>query len=121
MDRFPTLDDRGQARPDGELVVEAPCVTPGYFRRPDDPNTENHRRNRHATGDIVGYEGHDLVYRGRKDRMVKVGGFRVELGEIEAALLRHEAIAEAAIVALDGDTGTRLIAFCSRRVPACSR
>jgi acyl-CoA synthetase (AMP-forming)/AMP-acid ligase II len=94
-------------------VVEGPCVTPGYFRRPHDPNTENHRRNRHATGDIVGYEGADLVYRGRKDRMVKVGGFRVELGEIEAALLRHEAVGEAAVLALDGDTGTRLVAFCS--------
>jgi amino acid adenylation domain-containing protein len=119
--RLRVVDDRGQALSEGELgelVVEGPCVTPGYFRRPDDPNTENHRRNRHATGDIVGYEGHDLVYRGRKDRMVKVGGFRVELGEIEAALLRHEAIAEAAIVALDGDTGMRLVAFCSPGGPS---
>ncbi len=114
--RVLVVDDRGQALPPGELgelVVEGPCVTPGYFRRPHDPNTENHRRNRHATGDIVGYEGQDLVYRGRKDRMVKVGGFRVELGEIEAALLRHEAVGEAAVLAMDGDAGTRLVAFCS--------
>lgn len=97
----------------GELIVEGPCVTPGYFRRPHDPNAENHRNNRHATGDIVGYEGDELVYRGRKDRMVKLGGFRVELGEIEAALLRHAAIEEAAVLTIDGDGGTRLIAFCS--------
>jgi non-ribosomal peptide synthetase component F len=114
--RVLVVDDRGQALPPGELgelVVEGPCVTPGYFRRSDDRNTENHRRNRHATGDVVGYEGEELVYRGRKDRMVKLGGFRVELGEIEAALLRHEAVGEAAVLALDGDAGPRLVAFCS--------
>ncbi len=114
--RLQVVDDRGQPLPPGELgelVVEGPCVTPGYFRRPHDPNADNHRKNRHATGDIVGYEGSELVYRGRKDRMVKVGGFRVELGEIEAALLRHEAVEEAAVVAVDGDAGTRLVAFCS--------
>ncbi len=118
--RVQVVDDRGQAVPEGELgelVVEGPCVTPGYFRRPSDPNADNHRRGRHATGDIVRYEGQELVYHGRKDRMIKVGGFRVELGEIEAALLRHEAIDEAAVVALDGDSGARLIAFCSSGTP----
>ena len=91
---------RSVRRPEGELgelIVEGPCVTPGYFRRPQDPNAENHRHNRHATGDIVGYESGELVYRGRKDRMVKLGGFRVELGEIEAALLRHPSVEEAAV------------------------
>ena len=97
----------------GELIVEGPCVTPGYFRRPEDPNAENHRCNRHATGDVVGYEGSELVYRGRKDRMVKLGGFRVELGEIEAALLRHPSVEEAAVITVDGDSGTQVIAFCS--------
>jgi amino acid adenylation domain-containing protein len=114
--RVRVVDAAGETVPDGELgelIVEGPCVTPGYFRRPHDPNAENHRANRHATGDVVGYEGGDLVYRGRKDRMVKLGGFRVELGEIEAALLRHPSIEEAGVVTLDGDSGTRLIAFCS--------
>ncbi len=110
------VDEHGKSPPPdgtGELVVAGPCVTPGYFRRPNDPNAANHRRNCHATGDLVGYEGEDLVYRGRADRMVKVGGFRVELGEIEAALLRHTSVAEAAVLALDGEAGTRLVAFCS--------
>ncbi|MEO8548660.1 MAG: amino acid adenylation domain-containing protein [Kofleriaceae bacterium] len=107
------VDELGQASELGELIVEGPCVTPGYFRRPQDPNAENHRHNRHATGDVVGYEGGELVYRGRKDRMVKLGGFRVELGEIEAALLRHPSVEEAAVLVLDGDAGARLLAFCS--------
>ncbi|HSN29691.1 MAG TPA: amino acid adenylation domain-containing protein [Kofleriaceae bacterium] len=110
------VDEQGKSPPaggTGELVVAGPCVTPGYFRRPNDPNAANHRRNCHATGDLVGYEGEDLVYRGRADRMVKVAGFRVELGEIEAALLRHTQVAEAAVLALDSEVGTRLVAFCS--------
>jgi amino acid adenylation domain-containing protein len=118
--RVDVVDEAGRsvARGElGELVVEGCCVTPGYFRRPDDPNAENHRRGRHATGDIVRYEGDELVYHGRKDRMIKVGGFRVELGEIEAALLRHDAVAEAAVVAVAGDAGSRLIAFCSPGEP----
>ena len=56
-------------------------------------------------GDIVinSADG-NLVYIGRRDRMVKRRGYRVELGDIEAALYRHPAVREAAVVAvLDGD------------------
>ncbi|GHC74767.1 amino acid adenylation domain-containing protein [Streptomyces flavofungini] len=91
----------------GELVVEGDCVTPGYWRRESEPAAAGHRRGRHATGDLVSHDvDHDsaaLVYRGRKDRMVKLAGHRVELGEIEAAVLRHPGIAHAAVVADTGD------------------
>ena len=45
------------------------------------------------------------IYRfvGRRDRMVKKRGYRVELGEIEACLYRHPEIAEAAAVAVPDD------------------
>ncbi|MET9416222.1 D-alanine--poly(phosphoribitol) ligase [Streptomyces klenkii] len=82
----------------GELVVEGDCVTPGYWRRPDEPAAAFHCQGRHPTGDLVSYEDGQLVYRGRKDRMVKLSGYRVELGEIEAAVLTHPAVAEAAVV-----------------------
>ncbi|CAM5350694.1 hypothetical protein SABIM44S_00814 [Streptomyces abikoensis] len=82
----------------GELVVEGDCVTPGYWRRPDEPAAAFHCEGRHPTGDLVAYEDGLLVYRGRKDRMVKLNGYRVELGEIEAAALTHPALAEAAVV-----------------------
>ena len=42
----------------------------------------------------------DYVYVSRRDRMIKRRGYRVELGEIEAALYRHDSITEAAVVAL---------------------
>lgn len=94
----------------GELVVEGDCVTPGYWGRETGPVAADHRRHRHATGDLVAREGDELVYRGRKDRMVKLSGYRVELGEIEAAVLRHPDVADAAAV-LDTAGGDRRIAL----------
>ena len=72
---------------------------------------------------------------GRRDRMVKKRGYRVELGEIETALYAHDEIEEAAVVAIpDDDAGVMIHAhissvsgekismiklkkFCSERLP----
>lgn len=86
----------------GEIWVRGDCVTPGYWRREADPNTPNHRLGMHATGDYGELVDGLLVYRGRKDRMLKLNGYRIELGEIEAALARHPAIHEVAVLALPG-------------------
>jgi L-proline---[L-prolyl-carrier protein] ligase len=69
----------------------------------------------YKTGDVV-TEEHDgnYAFLGRRDRMVKRRGYRVELGEIEAALYRHPAIREAAAVALrDEGDDIRIKAFLS--------
>jgi acyl-coenzyme A synthetase/AMP-(fatty) acid ligase len=56
------------------------------------------------------------VFIGRRDRMIKRRGYRVELGEIEAGLYRHPAVREAAVVALgDAETGVRIKAFLACR------
>jgi acyl-coenzyme A synthetase/AMP-(fatty) acid ligase len=71
----------------------------------------------YRTGDVVVEQPDgDYVYLGRRDRMVKRRGYRVELGEIESALYQHPAIEEAAVVALpDAESGVRLTAFLSSR------
>ncbi|MEV0124263.1 amino acid adenylation domain-containing protein [Streptomyces sp. NPDC050703] len=89
----------------GELVVSGECVTPGYWGREHEPAAADHRSGRHRTGDLVTVEEGRLVYRGRKDRMVKLSGYRVELGEVEAAVLRHPAVADAAVIT--AETGGR--------------
>lgn len=91
----------------GELVVSGACVTPGYWGLEHEPAADDHRKGQHRTGDLVTYEDGRLVYRGRKDRMVKLSGYRVELGEVEAAVLRHPAVEDAAVITADvgGRTG----------------
>jgi acyl-coenzyme A synthetase/AMP-(fatty) acid ligase len=71
----------------------------------------------YKTGDIV-TEAADAnyTYLGRRDRMVKRRGYRVELGEIEAGLYRSPAIKEAAVVAVpDEALGVKITAFLSSR------
>jgi acyl-coenzyme A synthetase/AMP-(fatty) acid ligase len=53
---------------------------------------------------------------GRRDRMIKRRGYRVELGEIEAGLYRHPSVKEAAVIAVsDEEAGKRVRAFLSCR------
>jgi amino acid adenylation domain-containing protein len=125
---------------EGELIVKGGSVMVGYWNLP--------QRNAEAffvdaeggkwykTGDVVKIdENGDYEYIGRRDRMVKRRGYRVELGEIEAALYSHESVTEAAVVAIPdpengvliraylnwtGDKPPSLIAmkqFCSKKVP----
>ena len=113
------LDDDGRevtgigAR--GELVVEGDCVTPGYWRRENEPMADQHRAHRHPTGDVVSIEDAGLVYRGRKDRMVKLNGFRLELGEVEAAALRHRDLADTAALVTGEGSQARLVLFYTLR------
>lgn len=99
----------------GELIVEGDCVTPGYWGRETEPAAVDHWKGRHATGDLVSYEEGELVYRGRKDRMVKLCGYRVELGEIEAAALRHPDLASAAVVVDTQGTAPRIALYYTLR------
>ena len=91
----------------------------GYWSLPDqtargfhcDPDGARWYR----TGDIVVEGAHGCYsYLGRRDRMVKRRGYRVELGEIEAGLYRHPQLKEAAVVAFpDEETGVKIVAFLS--------
>ena len=70
----------------------------------------------YKTGDlVVEDESGDYIFRGRRDRMVKKRGFRVELGEIEACLDAHPAVAKAAVVALPQQDGLQIKAFATPR------
>jgi amino acid adenylation domain-containing protein len=104
----------------GELCIAGPAVMQGYWNLPEQSarafwNSDGARWYR--TGDIVTeVPDGNYIYVGRRDRMVKRRGYRVELGEIEAGLYRHSAIKEAAVVALsDAEAGVLIRAFISCR------
>lgn len=67
------------------------------------------------TGDY-GYKDKNgcLYYRGRKDNMVKVKGYRIEIGEIETAISKYPSVDEFAVVAIPDDKyGNRLYCYYS--------
>jgi amino acid adenylation domain-containing protein len=122
--RGKVVDEGGRNLPndaEGELCISGPNVMQGYWNLPEqtargflvDPSGVAWYR----TGDIVVLdEAGDYVFVGRRDRMVKRRGHRVELGEIEAGLYRHDGIREAAVVArADGDAGVRIRAFIAMK------
>ncbi|MFC3448520.1 amino acid adenylation domain-containing protein [Amycolatopsis speibonae] len=102
----------------GELLVGGPGLALGYLGSPeltaakfvDDPHTPGERLYR--TGDLARElpDGR-LEFAGRADRQVKVRGQRIELGEVEAALTTHPDVDAAAVVAVPGPAGNRLVAF----------
>ncbi|QOY92808.1 amino acid adenylation domain-containing protein [Massilia sp. UMI-21] len=67
----------------------------------------------YRTGDLVRYTPDGSIEcLGRVDHQVKIRGFRIEPGEIEAALCRHEAVAQAVVtVHDDAAVGKRLVAY----------
>lgn len=67
------------------------------------------------TGDF-GYRNESgcLYYKGRKDHMIKVKGYRIEIGEVETAIARHKSLDEFVVVAVpDEKYGNRLYCFYS--------
>lgn len=110
----------------GELLVCGPQVAPGYWRDPPKtaerfvelPISPNRVKRFYRTGDrVVRTDQGDYAYIGRSDQQIKVLGFRVELGEIEAVLLREEGVAQAAAVGWPTEDGRALgiVAFAVGR------
>jgi acyl-CoA synthetase (AMP-forming)/AMP-acid ligase II len=107
---------------EGELCVSGRGVMQGYWGRPEQTSraflVDDSGRGWYRTGDLVvaSHDG-DYSFIGRRDRMVKKRGYRVELGEIEAGLYRHPLIEEAAVIAMpDEEAGIKIKAFLRCRI-----
>ncbi|MCE9602816.1 MAG: amino acid adenylation domain-containing protein [Gemmatimonadetes bacterium] len=115
----PDLGDTARGE-EGELLISGPNVMVGYWGLEEQSArafvSGPDGRRWYRTGDLV-VEAPDgtFTFRGRRDRMVKKRGYRVELGEVEACVLTHPAVAEAAVVASATEDGVRITAVIASR------
>ncbi len=107
----------------GELLVRAGTVAAGYWNNQAltlekficDPLDPESAARVYRTGDLVKLdEAGNYLFGGRTDDMIKSRGYRVELGDIDLALLSCPGVESAAAIALpDEEIGNRLFAFAT--------
>lgn len=105
----------------GEICIGGAALARGYLNRPEltsqrfvSVNLDDGTATRvYRTGDMARWTSTgDIEFLGRNDQQVKINGFRVELGEIEAQLDQHPDVASCAVVArADDHGGHRLVAY----------
>jgi len=116
------LDEFGQPMPIGaigELHVGGDGLALGYLHRPEltgdkfVPHPFKPGETLYRTGDRARFRADGLLdYCGRLDQQVKLNGYRIEPGEIQGVLLRHEGVAQAFVTVREDDAGRRqLLAY----------
>lgn len=120
--RYHVLDRRMRPTPlgvAGELYIGGACLAEGYLDRPEltaerfvaDPFRPGERL--YMTGDLARYfDDGEIEFLGRADFQVKVRGFRVELGEVECALVKLPNVEQAVCAAYNDASGQKsLVAY----------
>ncbi len=105
----------------GEIYIRTPYMSLGYYKDSgltkekfiSNPFSNDSKDRLYYTGDLgrIMFDG-NIEFIGRKDNQVKIHGVRVELGDIDNQLLRHEAIKEAVTAAREDKEGnTYFVAY----------
>jgi amino acid adenylation domain-containing protein len=126
--RIHIVDERQRLVPlgaPGEIAFSGVCVGRGYINDPErtaqayftDPYVDGSRLYRAGDYGRWSPEG-KLEYLGRRDNQVKISGFRIEIGDIENALLRVPGVRDGAVVVGEGAGQSKfLVAFYSGNRP----
>jgi amino acid adenylation domain-containing protein len=118
LDRHMNLEPVGAM---GDLYIAGEGLARGYWKRPEltaekylpNPYGEPGER-MYCSGDLARWmEDGNLEFFGRADHQIKIRGFRVELGEIEVALLQHGGVTNCAVLMKTGASGKWLVAYVS--------
>jgi D-alanine--poly(phosphoribitol) ligase subunit 1 len=99
----------------GEIIICGPNVSPGYINRPDLTGraffTLNGQRAYH-TGDWGRYKDGLIFYEGRIDFQIKLHGYRIEIGDIEANLHALSNVQDAVVnLVMKDERADHLVAF----------
>ena len=127
------LDRDGQPCPigvPGELHIGGAGLARGYLNNPGlnaekfiaDPFVPDGTARLYLSGDLVAWNAYgSLAFHGRIDQQIKLRGFRIEPGEIEAQLLAHPAVGQAVVVLhKDDPSNPQLIAYWVPQTPGPS-
>ena len=108
----------------GEIYIASPGLARGYLNRPELtqerflPNPFCPEERIYKTGDLGRWqENGQLQYLGRCDRQVKIRGTRIELGEVETALLSHPMITDSVVDLISQKANPQLqkpLTYCTK-------
>jgi long-chain acyl-CoA synthetase len=111
--RLKIVDPEGRSLPagqDGEVCIQGDCVMRGYYNQPQATAAAVDAEGWLKTGDLgcLDQDGY-LCIKDRLKDMIIVKGLKVFSAQVEAALLEHPAVAEAAVVGVPDETGDETI------------
>ena len=102
---------------DDELWIRSPAAMDGYLRAPEETAAVLATDGWFSTGDLatISDDGYVSIV-GRKRDLILRGGYSVVPGEVEAVLLAHPAVAEAAVIGVaHAELGEEVAAFVALR------
>jgi long-chain acyl-CoA synthetase len=116
------VDEAGRALPAGEigeLEIKSPAAMDGYLDAPEATRAVLDN-GWFKTGDLVTVSSEAFVrIEGRKRELILRGGYSVFPGEVEAAILTHPAVSEAAVIGVThAELGEEVVAFATLRAGA---
>ena len=113
-DSFCIVDDNlNPIEEKGNILVYGDFVTNGYINYPNTSFVDFEGKKAYITGDIGYIENGKLYYVSRKDRQIKINGYRVELGELENKIRSVDTVEKCVVVEKKNNAGyvTKIVAY----------
>jgi D-alanine--poly(phosphoribitol) ligase subunit 1 len=101
------------AKARGEIIIVGPNVSPGYLTRPDLTAKvffQYHGQRAYRTGDFGRFRDNLLFFEGRMDEQIKLTGYRIELGDVEANLRALATVRDAVVLPVTKDGAAQSLA-----------
>lgn len=109
----------------GELCISGPCVASGYLNLENETQKKfvscdfidaPYHQRLYKTGDYASWQANGRIqFKGRRDQQVKILGIRIEITELEQALVEYTTISQAAVILIKKDDNKHLIAFYTNK------